>query len=112
MAGGKRGYSPKFLPCTPGSQWHVLQLPPAQLEQPDEAADDEYFPLLLKLQAESTRSTFFPWQWGHETALSPPKTMHSNSLPHFLFLHLNSYMGISFSPSFHFTSLQHLQGPR
>jgi len=65
----------------------VLQVPPAQLAQPDEAADDEYFPLLLKLQAERSRSTFFALQWGHVTVLSPPKTIHSNSLRHFLHLY-------------------------
>jgi hypothetical protein len=91
MAQKKRSYSWRHVPWT-SSQWHVLQVPPAQLAQPDEAADDEYFPLLLKLQDERSLSTFLPLQWGHVTVLSSPKTIDSNSLRHFL--HLYSYMGI------------------
>lgn len=65
-------------------------MPPPQEAHPDEAADEVYFPLLLKLHADMRRSTFFPSQWGQHTVLSLPSTMHSKFLPHFLFLHLNS----------------------
>jgi hypothetical protein len=66
----------------------VEQLPPLHVAQPDEAADEEYFPLLLKLHADRSRSTFFPLQWGQDTELSLPNTMHSKFLRQFL--HLNS----------------------
>jgi hypothetical protein len=65
-------------------QWHELQLPPLQLEHPEEEAEDVYFPLLLKLQEEMTLSTFFPLQSGQHTVGSLPKTRHSKSFWHFL----------------------------
>jgi len=71
-------------PPTTYRQWHELQLPPLQLEQPEEEAEDEYFPLLLKLQEERTRSTFLPLQSGQQTVGLLPKTRHSKSLSHFL----------------------------
>jgi hypothetical protein len=80
----------------------VAQLPPEQPAQPDDEPEPEDveespppFPLLLKLHADIFLFTFSVLHPGHFT-VSPAKTIHSNSLSHFM--HVYSKIGIKTPP--------------